>query len=333
MLVLRKLWLPSKLLVWWCCCCLFCGWDEGCFCDFDIRDLGSSGHRTAFAVQGDDPQNHCSWCLFDFVACDLYLFIYLFFFFIVFVSCFSTPRLPLKLKNAVGSAVASFIRVADLTPELSVAARALVQECYRDIDPTQLFDYHTHLFGTGGGCCESGCLIPKEEDRDLKLATVSTVFMKCAGVRSKETGDDDFGRYRKDRDRDREKRKVFKECLITVEMLKRLVHGKHVLLAFDRHFNEDGSLNEAKTKLHTPDQWYLFYFQIFSFLKNVLGFGLFLKSTQMCSCQAALFIRIGWMLCKPSRRRAKREFDSLSGCQIQWESTRSTLNASRFTKR
>jgi hypothetical protein len=137
----------------------------------------------------------------------------------------STPRLPLKLRSAVGNAVASLIRVADLTPELSPDAQALVQKCYQDIDPTQLLDYHTHLFGTGGGCCESGCLIPPEEDRDLKLQTVSTVFMKCAGVRSKETGDDDF-----------------------IEMLKRLVHGKHVLLAFDRHFREDGTFDKKKTK-------------------------------------------------------------------------------------
>lgn len=47
-----------------------------------------------------------------------------------------TPRLPLKIKSAVGNAVASLIRVADLTPELSPAARALVQQCYADINVT-----------------------------------------------------------------------------------------------------------------------------------------------------------------------------------------------------
>jgi hypothetical protein len=103
----------------------------------------------------------------------------------------ATPRMPLRLRSVVGSAVASMIRMADLTTELSPAAQALVQQCYKDIDPTELFDYHTHLFGTGGSCCEepSGCQIPPEEDRDLRLHTVSTVMMKCAGVRSESTGD------------------------------------------------------------------------------------------------------------------------------------------------
>ncbi len=106
----------------------------------------------------------------------------------------STPRIPLRVRSAVGNAVARLVRVADLTDQLSPAAAALVQKCYADIEVSELFDYHTHLFGTGRGCCEagqsaSGCFIPPEEDRDLKLQTVSTVLMKCAGVRSEETGD------------------------------------------------------------------------------------------------------------------------------------------------
>lgn len=113
------------------------------------------------------------------------------------------PLLPKRISSAVANSVAAVIAPPLLTERLSPAAQALVMECYRGIDRSKLLDYHTHLFGTGGGCCESGCEIPPEEDRDLKLQTVSTVFMKCAGVRSDETGDDDF-----------------------VEMLARIAHGK-----------------------------------------------------------------------------------------------------------
>ena len=144
----------------------------------------------------------------------------------------STHRLPLKLKNMVGATVASLVRVPDLTESLSPAARALVDQCYDGVDTSELMDYHTHLFGSGGGCCESGCLIPPEETRDLRLHTVSTVFMKCAGIRSVETGDQDF-----------------------VEMLARLTHGKHVLLSFDKNYREDGTVDEKRTTLHTPDDW------------------------------------------------------------------------------
>ncbi len=38
-------------------------------------------------------------------------------------------------------------------------------------------------------------------------------------------------------------------------MLKRIVHGKHVLLAFDKHYRLDGSVDFARTTLHTPDDW------------------------------------------------------------------------------
>ena len=38
-------------------------------------------------------------------------------------------------------------------------------------------------------------------------------------------------------------------------MLKRLVHGKHVLLAFDKHYREDGTVDTSKTNLHTPNEY------------------------------------------------------------------------------
>lgn len=38
-------------------------------------------------------------------------------------------------------------------------------------------------------------------------------------------------------------------------VLKYLAEGKHVLLAFDRHYREDGTVDMKKTKLHTPDKW------------------------------------------------------------------------------
>jgi hypothetical protein len=132
----------------------------------------------------------------------------------------------------VGDTVAHFIKEPQLTATLSAEAQAFVDSCYQDLSEEDLFDYHTHLFGPGKGCCESGCMIPPEDDRDLKMQTVSTVFMKCAGVKSLETGDEDF-----------------------VKMLRRLVHGKHILLAFDKHYKEDGSCDLKATTLHTPNSW------------------------------------------------------------------------------
>jgi predicted TIM-barrel fold metal-dependent hydrolase len=40
-----------------------------------------------------------------------------------------------------------------------------------------------------------------------------------------------------------------------VEMLKRIVCGKHMLLAFDKHYKLDGMEDTKRTKLHTPDEW------------------------------------------------------------------------------
>ncbi len=38
-------------------------------------------------------------------------------------------------------------------------------------------------------------------------------------------------------------------------MLKRIVHGKHMLLAFDKHYRMDGTVDLKRTTLHTPDDW------------------------------------------------------------------------------
>ena len=77
--------------------------------------------------------------------------------------------------------------------------------------------------------------------------------MKCAGVRSMETGDDDFVEV-----------KLFYFIFFLFffsnffngeKMLKRLVHGRHVLLAFDKHYREDGTVDTTKTNLHTPNEY------------------------------------------------------------------------------
>lgn len=49
-------------------------------------------------------------------------------------------------------------------------------------------------------------------------------MLKSSGCRSESSADEDF-----------------------IEMLKRCCHGKHVLLAFDKHYKKDGTVDEEKT--------------------------------------------------------------------------------------
>ena len=87
---------------------------------------------------------------------------------------------------------------------------------------------------TAGFCCESGNYIPEKEERTLKVMTVGRVMLKASGCRSEETADKDF-----------------------VDMLSRLSHAKHCLLAFDKHYTKDGTVDEEKTHIYTSNEWVL----------------------------------------------------------------------------
>ena len=125
----------------------------------------------------------------------------------------------------------------DLTSKLSVKASDLVKRGFDDIDSSKLVDHHVHIAGLGVG--ETNTFVnPKmltwrHPFHRLKLK----VYMSSAGVADEEKADPQ-----------------------AVARLTRLVasiknHGKHRLLAFDKHYRRNGSVNLDKTEFYVPNEY------------------------------------------------------------------------------
>jgi predicted TIM-barrel fold metal-dependent hydrolase len=125
----------------------------------------------------------------------------------------------------------------ELNLGLSVKASDLVKRAFDDIDSSKLVDHHVHIAGLGAGgtnaFVNSKMLTWRHPFHRLKLK----VYMSSAGVVDEEKADPQ-----------------------AVARLTRLVasikdHGKHRLLAFDKHYRRDGSVNLEKTEFYVPNEY------------------------------------------------------------------------------
>jgi uncharacterized protein len=128
-------------------------------------------------------------------------------------------------------------RPEELHTGLSSGAKDLVKRAFDDIDSARLIDYHTHVAGLGKG--NTGVSVnPQLASWKHPLGYLKfKVYMSAAAVTDVEQAD--------------------------AQMIDRLVslisnieqHGKHRLLAFDKHYNRDGTANMGKTEFYVPNQY------------------------------------------------------------------------------
>ena len=125
----------------------------------------------------------------------------------------------------------------EMAEGLSVDARRLVDDAFRDIDPAKLIDYHAHVAGLGTD--ESGCTVNPEMRsfwHPVKRFKFS-IYMSAAGVKDLARADRQY-----------------------VERLVDLVrhtprHGRILILAFDRRYAKDGAVLESETEFHVPNEY------------------------------------------------------------------------------
>jgi predicted TIM-barrel fold metal-dependent hydrolase len=126
-------------------------------------------------------------------------------------------------------------RPEELAQKLSAKASDLVNRAFDDIDPQRLIDHHVHVAGLG----EGGTFVNRKMRtwahpfHRLKFK----VYMSSAGASDEDRADAQL-----------------------VERLASLVsnignHGKHRLLAFDKHYRSDGSVNLEKTEFYVPNEY------------------------------------------------------------------------------
>jgi len=126
-------------------------------------------------------------------------------------------------------------RPEELADKLSAKASDVVKRAFDDIDPQRLIDHHVHVAGLGAG----GTFVNRKMRtwahpfHRLKFK----VYMSSAGATDENRADTQL-----------------------VERLASLVshirnHGKHRLLAFDKHYRSDGSVNLEKTEFYVPNEY------------------------------------------------------------------------------
>src|SRR5919205_968772 len=125
----------------------------------------------------------------------------------------------------------------ELSSKLSAKSSDLIERAFDGIDPDKLIDHHVHIAGLGVGGTKTfvnrKMLTWRHPFHRLKLK----VYMSSAGVADEEKADPQ-----------------------AVARLMRLVasikdHGKHRLLAFDKHYRSDGSVNLEKTEFYVPNEY------------------------------------------------------------------------------
>ena len=128
-------------------------------------------------------------------------------------------------------------RPEELKDRLSSKASDLVKAAFADIDPARLVDYHTHVAGIGTGGTNN-LVNPKMRTWKHPLHRLKfAIYLSAAGVKDMERADLEFAAR-------------------LVSLVRHMeAHGKHRLLAFDKNYNRDGTVNPAKTEFYVPNEY------------------------------------------------------------------------------
>lgn len=125
----------------------------------------------------------------------------------------------------------------ELNSKLSPKSSDLVKRAFDDIDPAKLIDHHVHIAGLGVGgtnaFVNSKMLTWRHPFHRLKLK----VYMSSAGVSDEDNADP----------------QAAARLAALVKSIKD--HGRHRLLAFDKNYRRDGSVNLEKTEFYVPNEY------------------------------------------------------------------------------
>jgi len=125
----------------------------------------------------------------------------------------------------------------ELDRKLSTKSSDLIKRAFDDIDSEKLVDHHVHVAGLGVGGTNTFVNPKMRTWRHPFHRLKFKVYMSSAGAVDEEKADAQV-----------------------VDRLVRLVghirgHGKHRLLAFDKHYRSDGSVNLEKTEFYVPNEY------------------------------------------------------------------------------
>jgi predicted TIM-barrel fold metal-dependent hydrolase len=121
-------------------------------------------------------------------------------------------------------------------PSATSEARKLVDDAFKDLDPARLVDFHTHVIAIGTSV--SDAFVNPKMRSGINLERLKfLIYTSASAVKNIDDADREY-----------------------IDRLIRLArgrpsHGKFRILAFDQHYNADGSVNLAKTNMYIPNHY------------------------------------------------------------------------------
>ena len=118
----------------------------------------------------------------------------------------------------------------------STTAQKLIEQAFEGIDPARAVDFHTHIIAIGTSVRDA-FVNPKMRSGVNLERLKFLIYVSAASVKNIDDADREY-----------------------VARLIRLARGarrqgKYRILAFDKHYNQDGSVNLAKTNMYIPNQY------------------------------------------------------------------------------
>jgi len=125
----------------------------------------------------------------------------------------------------------------DLDHKLTDKSSDLIKRVFEDIDPERLIDHHVHIAGLGVGGTKTFVNAKMRTWKHPFHRLKFKVYMSSAGIDDESKSDSQM-----------------------IDRLARLAghirgHGKHRLLAFDKNYQRDGSVNLEKTEFYVPNEY------------------------------------------------------------------------------
>jgi len=124
----------------------------------------------------------------------------------------------------------------DLAQSATSAAKKLIDQAFDGIEPARLVDYHTHIIAIGTSVPDA--FVNPRMLSGFNLQRLKFwIYRSASGIKDENDTDQEY-----------------------VDRLVRLAravkrHGKFRILAFDQHYNADGSVNLKKTNIYIPNRY------------------------------------------------------------------------------
>ena len=150
---------------------------------------------------------------------------------IVIVGCF---LLSGCLIDQIGGAFSQ--EPEQLEQAASPEAKELIDKAFEEIDPARLVDFHTHMLAIGTSVKDAWVNPRNREGLNIDRIKFA-IYASASGIKNIENTDQEY----------------LARLVRLARGIKR--HGKYQLLAFDRHYNADGTVNEDKTNMYVPNHY------------------------------------------------------------------------------